>query len=200
MSSKLKIALVMSSTREGRLNDQVARFVEHAIKKNHKVEVIDPATIDFPQTQQSLNFMFNPTAVPENIKELNDKMKEFDAFVIVCAEYNFSLPPPLANLFDNIPPASLVWKPCGFVNYAIGPLGGCRVGVHLRTFTGALGMISVPNQMSIPHAHERINKDGTTKDKKLTEDLDFLLQHVYWAAYALKNHKVNEKPPPWAPF
>ncbi|XP_053383417.1 uncharacterized protein LOC123540699 [Mercenaria mercenaria] len=199
MSSKLKIALVMSSTREGRLNDQVTKFVHHSIAKNHNVEIIDPATIEFPKTQHSMDFLFNPTGnIPENIRALNEKMKGFDAFLIVCAEYNYSLPPPLANLFDNISPATLVWKPCGFVNYSIGQFGGCRVGVQLRAFTGALGMISVPKQMSIPFAHEKIAQDGTPVDEKLTKELNLVLEHVYWAANALKMHKTTVTPPPWA--
>lgn len=79
----------------------------------------DPLKMELPATQQSINFMYNPSAVPKNIQELNAKFAKLDALVIVCAEYNWSIPPPLTNMLDNIPPTTLVWKPVGYVTYSV---------------------------------------------------------------------------------
>lgn len=199
MSDKLKIALVMSSTRDGRLNDRVAQFVRNAIEKDHIVEILDPLEMDLPATQQSMNFLFNPSAVPQNIKDFNEKVKGYEAFVFVCAEYNWSMPPALTNMFDNIPPVTTCWKPCGFVNYSMGAFGGTRSAVQLRTYTGALGMIPVPKQVAIPEAHEKVTPEGEVKDEKVVGELNILLEHVYWAAHALKSYGQKVPPPAWAP-
>ena len=75
--------------------------------------------MDLPQTQQMVNLLMNPSAVPANIQELCDRMRGMDAVVMVSPEYNFSIPPGLSNLLANIPPMICTWKPCAFVTYSI---------------------------------------------------------------------------------
>ncbi|KAL4217744.1 hypothetical protein ACF0H5_022484 [Mactra antiquata] len=199
MSQRLKIALVLSSTREGRLNDQVARLVRNQIGQEHDVDILDPKCLETTDTQQSVNFLYNPGAVPQNIVDYNEKLKTFDAFLFVCAEYNFSIPPGLTNMFDNFPPPTFMWKPCAMVNYSINPLGGSRSAIQLLTYTHGLGMMPVPKQVAIPKAHEVVDKDGNTMDENLVEEIQLLLQHLYWAANALKRHKAVVPGPHWAP-
>lgn len=79
----------------------------------------DPLKMELPVTQQSINFMYNPSVVPKNIQELNAKFAKLDALVIVCGEYNWSIPPPLTNMLDNVPPTTLAWKPVGYVTYSV---------------------------------------------------------------------------------
>ncbi|XP_052764354.1 uncharacterized protein LOC128206126 [Mya arenaria] len=100
---------------------------------------------------------------------------------------------------DNIPPHTVAWKPCGFVTYAIGPMGGSRAAVQLRIFTGGMGMIAVPTGTAIPQAHETLDESGNTEDNKLKEELDVTLKQVYWAARALKSYSGNNPAPNWAP-
>ncbi|XP_052764353.1 uncharacterized protein LOC128206125 [Mya arenaria] len=58
MTEKLKIGVVISSTREGRIGERVTAFVKNAILKDQEVVVF-----------------------------------ALDAIVLVCAEYNWCLPP-----------------------------------------------------------------------------------------------------------
>ncbi|XP_052764349.1 quinone reductase-like [Mya arenaria] len=199
MAGKLKIGVVISSTREGRIGERITTFVKNAILKDHEVVVFDPLEEDLPLTQQSLNFMYNPSSVPQNIKDLNDRFKALDALVFVCAEYNWSLPPALTNLMDNIPPTTVAWKPCGFVTYSMGRLGGSRAAVQLRVFTGGMGMMAVPTGTSIPLAHQALDESGKPKDDTLSKELDVTLKQVYWAAKALKSYAGNNPAPNWAP-
>ena len=76
--------------------------------------------MEFPQTQQMMNTLFNPTGVPEHIKELSDRMRGVDGVVMVSPEYNWSIPPGLSNMLDNLDPNVCTWKPCAFVTYSIG--------------------------------------------------------------------------------
>ena len=80
-------------------------------------------------------------------------------------------------------------------------MGGSRAAVQLRTFTGGLGMVTVPVQCCIPLAHEAISAEGvpTTKDDKMTAQLKCVLQHVFWGATALKGHIAKTPAPHWMP-
>ncbi|KAH3752707.1 quinone reductase-like [Dreissena polymorpha] len=192
---KFTIGVIISSTREGRMGERVAHFVKKAIEKDHIVDLIDPLEVHLTETQQSMNFMFNPGAVPDNIKALNDRIKALDALVLVCAEYNYSIPPGLSNLLDNIPFTTTLWKPVAFVNYSIGPFGGTRAAMQLRVFVGALGMIAVPKQVAIPVVNEALDEHGTPKNDKLNQELSMLLSHLYWATDALKSQAAKSPYP-----
>ncbi|WAR17339.1 hypothetical protein MAR_031933 [Mya arenaria] len=158
MTEKLKIGVVISSTREGRIGERVTAFVKNAILKDQEV---------VPWTQSYL-YVLNTTG---------------------------AYPPPM----DNIPPHTVAWKPCGFVTYAIGPMGGSRAAVQLRIFTGGMGMMAVPTCTTITQAHETLDESGNTEDDKLKEELDVTLKQVYWAARALKSYAGNNPAPNWAP-
>lgn len=80
-----------------------------------------------------------------------------------------------------------------------GQFGGARSAVQLRVYVGCLGMLAVPKQVAVPLAHQAITPEGVTTDQKLTGELDALLEHVYWAARAVKAYSNTEAPPPWSP-
>ena len=52
----------------------------------------------------------DPSQAPENLKELNEKIKEQDAFVVCTAEYNRCIPPALTNFFDHFPTATFAYR------------------------------------------------------------------------------------------
>lgn len=78
-------------------------------------------------------------------------------------------------------------------------LGGARVAVQLRTFTGGLGMVTVPIQCIIPLAHQTLAEDGTTKDEKLVSQLQAVLEHLYFGANAVKEQNKKTPHPQWLP-
>ena len=48
-----------------------------------------------------------------------------------------------------------------------GGFGGLRGLVHVRSILGNIGVIVLPDQISVPKAHEAFNNDGSLKDEKL---------------------------------
>lgn len=80
-----------------------------------------------------------------------------------------------------------------------GQHGGARVAVQLRTFTGGIGLITVPCQCLIPAAHETIAEDGKTENEQVKRQLNTTLDHLYWATNAFKAYSVKIPPPQWAP-
>ncbi len=55
---------------------------------------------------------------PEWLVEWNDKIKNADGFIVVSAEYNSGIPPPLSNMLDHFPPDSFRHRPCGIISYS----------------------------------------------------------------------------------
>ena len=83
------------------------------------MSLADPLHIELPQTQQFLNwFGKDLSIIPENIRDMNRQMAECDAIIALSAEYYWSIPPSLANIVDNIPPATFNFKPCAIITYS----------------------------------------------------------------------------------
>ena len=57
-----------------------------------------------PVLKQPLHFYADSTKAPEVLHKLNEIVIKADAYLILTAEYNRSLPPALTNLMDHLPP------------------------------------------------------------------------------------------------
>jgi NAD(P)H-dependent FMN reductase len=85
---------------------------------------IDPLETPMELVALPFHFMPNPDDAPAWLKEMHEKIKTADGFIIVTAEYNSTLPPALANMIDHFPPASYRHRPCALVGYSMGKVKG----------------------------------------------------------------------------
>ena len=144
-----KIAIVIGSTRPGRLGTDVADWVaRHAKEREHAdYQVLDIAEFD-------LDLLNEPT-VPgaanrdyenEKTRRWGRAVDEFDGFVFVTPEYNHSVPAAMKNAFDVLYPE---WsdKPVAFVGY--GADGAVRAIEHWRTIVANARMVAVRAQVSL---------------------------------------------------
>ena len=147
--SSPKIAIVLGSTRPGRLGPEVADWVARQAKErpNADYQVLDVAEFD-------LELLSEPT-VPgaanreydnESTRRWSRAVDEFDGFVFVTPEYNHSVPAALKNAFDVLYPE---WgdKPVAFVGY--GADGAVRAVEHWRTIVANARMVAVRAQVAL---------------------------------------------------
>ena len=65
--------------------------------------ILDPDVYNLPVLKKPLHFYNNPSEIPAELKKLNNIIKKADAYLILTAEYNRSLPPALTNTMDHLP-------------------------------------------------------------------------------------------------
>ena len=70
--------------------------------------------------QQPIHFFKNPAEVPAYLHDLNVKIQNADAFVVVACEYNSAIGPALCSLLDHFPPLSYAHRPSAIVVYSMG--------------------------------------------------------------------------------
>jgi len=144
-ASDLKIAIIVGSTRPGRVGRGVADWVvEQTKSREASYELIDLAEVNLP---------FLDEAVPpsmgqyqnEHTKRWAEKIAPFDGFIFVTPEYNHSTSAALKNAIDFI---YAEWnnKAAAFVGY--GSLGGARAIEHLRAIASELQIAHVRQQLS----------------------------------------------------
>ncbi|XP_013420973.1 uncharacterized protein LOC106181199 [Lingula anatina] len=188
--NKLKVVLFLGSVRDNRLGERVATFMKNIlVETNHEVEIMDPMKTEFPMLKKPLHHYQDKSKAPQFLQDCNAKIQAADAFVVVTAEYNHSIPPALSNMMDHFGSSGYSYKPSGIVCYSPGQYGGMRAAMQLRSFLGELGCLSVSNIFGIPQVMEAISPEGEPQNEHMRKGALRLLAQLDWHAQAMKNHR-----------
>jgi NAD(P)H-dependent FMN reductase len=134
-NEKVKIGIILGSTRQGRVSPQVGEWVKGIADKrtDANYEIVDIADFNLP-------FLGTTDGSEPGIGAWNGKLAELDGFVFIVQEYNHSITAALKNALDF---AREAWndKAAGIVSY--GSTGGARAAEHLRGICGELKIADV---------------------------------------------------------
>ncbi len=183
--TKLKIAVIIGSTRDTRFGDKPAKWIADlaAQRPELDVEIVDLKTFDLPLFNEAASNAWMPSTDQRAVAWQN-KIGEFDGYIVITAEYNRSITGALKNAFDQ---AYKEWnqKAIAFVGY--GSVGGSRAIEHAR-------LISVELQMANARSAVHIGGGdfyGIYTGKQTIADIeanilpsakDMLDQLTWWAA------------------
>ena len=176
----LKVAIITGSTRPGRVNEAVARWVfEHAQqRKDAQFELVDIQDYHLPLLDEPVPPSQGKYS-KDHTKRWAAKIASFDAFVFVTPEYNHGTSGALKNALDFI---YSEWnnKAAGFVGY--GSAGGVRAVESLRLVMAELQMADVRAQVALSLFADFENyttfKPAAHHEKSLANMLD---QLVAWS-------------------
>jgi len=194
--SPLKFTLFFGSVREGRFGIRAANYLVKTLKsRKHKVFFFDPEERAFPLLRKPFHHYATPEEAPQYLRDVRKEILSSDAFIVVAAEYNHSMPPALLNALDHFHPDDYRHKPCGIVTYSYGSFGGVRAGVQLRSLLGELGMVTPSFMYAIPTILESFNEQGEPQNEIIKKNAETLIKEVEWYATALKTHREKVGPP-----
>lgn len=195
--SKLKIAVVISSTRPTRFGDKPAQWIVDKANERAEIEaeVLDLRDFDLPFFDEMASNLWMPSANPNAIK-WQDKVREFDGFIFVVAEYNRSITGALKNALDQ---AYVEWnkKPFGIVGY--GSVGAARAAEHLRGIGVELQMVSTRSAVHIGgadffavHPLGGQNKALTEIEGSIGAGAKDMLDQLIWWGNATKSARADD--------
>ena len=180
----IRIAIVLGSTRPGRLGKAVAEWVASraAERGDATFGVLDVADFRLPILDEPLPPSFGRYS-HAHTKAWSDAVDGFDGYIFVTGEYNHSIPGALKNALDYL---YKEWnnKAAGFVSY--GSSGGIRAVEHLRAVAGELQMADVRAQVVLPFATEFENYRTFIPTAAAEKTLQILFDQVVAWAGALK--------------
>jgi NAD(P)H-dependent FMN reductase len=180
----VKLALIVGSTREGRLGAAIARWfaAQTDLRTDLVIDVIDLAEADLPQSLDG--------GAPE-VAALRPRLAEADAFVIVTPEYNHSFPAPLKTAIDCFHPE---WqaKPVGFVSYG-GISGGLRAVEQLRQVFAELHTVTIRDTVSFHNVWAHFDADGAfpIDSEACDTAAKVMLDQLVWWAVTLREAKLQ---------
>ncbi|HEV7707247.1 MAG TPA: NAD(P)H-dependent oxidoreductase [Asanoa sp.] len=178
IETPLRLAVIIGSTREGRVGDRIANwFVAQAGSRPAlSVAVVDLAEFAFPAGY--------PSRATPQMSAFAAEVDRADAFVVVTPEYNHSFPASLKQAIDF---AYDEWhaKPVGFVSY------GCRsAGQHavdqLRTVFTALHAVTVRDGVGVDLLDGYADLDSRLADDLPVQAAQVLLDQLCWWGRTLR--------------
>ncbi|MCB1490790.1 MAG: NAD(P)H-dependent oxidoreductase [Rhodobiaceae bacterium] len=184
---KLKIGIVIGSTREGRFGDKPAAWISAiaGARDDMDVETIDLRDYPLPLFAETTSPAYGEIS-NETAKALNAKVAGLDGLIFITAEYNHSMTGALKNALDY-GYYQYNKKPAAYVAY--GGVGGARAVEQLRLVCVELQMAPLRNAVHIgmePYM-------AVAKGEKTLADFDFLangantmLDDLAWWGKALK--------------
>ena len=173
MTSKLKVGIIVGSTRPGRKAPAVAEWVRGiaATRSELECEVVDIETFSLPLLDEPIPASQGKYEKPHT-RAWAAKVATFDAYVFVTPEYNHATSGALKNAIDFV---YAEWnnKAAGFVSY--GSVGGVRAVENLRLIMGELQVADVRTQVSLSIYTDFENFSAFKPDPKHEKSLSTLL-------------------------
>lgn len=152
---KPTLQIVVASTREVRVGEAVARWVDEVARERDlfDVELVDLAAVGLPLFDEP-NHPRLGQYVHEHTRAWSATVARADAFVFVMPEYNHSFNAALKNAIDHL---FVEWqhKPVGLVSYG-GAAGGARAVAMLKPVLSVLKMIPITEGVLIPFVHRSV--------------------------------------------
>jgi NAD(P)H-dependent FMN reductase len=183
--SKLKIKLIVGSSRANRFSEKPAHWIEALAKTRPEIDLERLDLRDYP-----LPFFEEP--LPPGFAQDNydnpailrwrEKIREADGFIVCSPEYNHGYPAILKNALDTV---YHVWsrKAVAFVSW--GGAGGARGVEQLRLVAVELDM--VPTRFAVHIPNPWLIKDVSEIDTELNrQSAAALLDNIAWWTAALK--------------
>lgn len=190
----LKIAIIIGSTRPGRIGEGVAKWVYEVAQKrtDAKFELVDIKEFNLPLLDEPApSFMGQYTK--QHTKTWSAKIDSFDGFVFVAPEYNHGISGALKNAIDFL---NREWnnKAAGFVSY--GGNGGSRAVEHLRLVLAELQVATVRNQVLLSLRADFENFSTLKPAPQHEQEMGVMLDQLSAWGEALKQLRAKNKNAP----
>ncbi|MBX3441311.1 MAG: NAD(P)H-dependent oxidoreductase [Planctomyces sp.] len=172
-----RILSFAGSTRRESVNRKLLNCaVDAARAAGGDLTVVDLADYPLPLMDEDLEA---GQGEPANAAALKQLFLAHQGLLLACPEYNSSITPLLKNVIDWVsrrhgseaPLAAYQGKVAGLISASPSVNGGMRGLVHVRSILGNIGVLVLPDQVTVAKAHEAFAPDGSLKDSGLRDRL-----------------------------
>jgi NAD(P)H-dependent FMN reductase len=187
------LPVILGSVRSDRQGIRAARFIiRHLAERGYDAPLVDPVELKLPLLDRMYK-EYPAGQAPDTLERLAELFRKADAFVIVSAEYNHSIPPALSNTLDHFL-EEYFWRPSAIVCYSGGRFGGVRAAMQLRAMLCELGTPSIPSLLPIPEIGKTLDTDGMPQQPWLDPSAKRFIDELAWYAQALRRQRAEGTP------
>lgn len=186
----MNIAVVIGTTRQGRVTPRLAKWVLRAANQREGVTftTLDLADFDIPLLKEAP--WLEDRTLTDGTRRWLDGLRTADGVIIVTAEYNHTIPAVLKNAFDHTH-GEVKRKPVAVVSHGVN--SGVRANEHLRQMVNS-NMDGFPISATVTfygNLSEKLTEDGEPTGDIAPNDtkLDALLDDIIWYTGAMVRAK-----------
>lgn len=189
---RLKVAVIIASTRKGRFGPTVAGWLvtQAGRRADLDLDVVDLAETDLPVTLTD-----HGEEPPKRVAALAPRLAGADAFVVVTPEYNHGFPAPLKTAIDWFYEE---WhaKPVAFVSYGR-ESGGRHAVAQLRPIFTELHAVAIRAGVALPCYWTQFAADGgwPKATAACNAEARTMLDQLTWWARALRTARTRHPYP-----
>jgi NAD(P)H-dependent FMN reductase len=179
----LFIPVILGTSRQGRMSENVARFMLEEVARREGVETELIDVRELPLTTADAG---------EDIKDpkFSSLMMRADALVIVSPEYNHGYPGLLKHALDtNL--KEYIHKAVGICGVSAGPFGGSRVIQNLLPVMRELGLVTIFWDVNFSSVQNVFDSSGKLLDQAYIKRADKFLKELIWMAKVLRHGREN---------
>ena len=190
----MRIAIVVGTTREGRVTPRLARWVMNGAAKRAGTEfaLLDLKEYSIPMLEEAP--WLKDRHLTDGTKQWLDGLREADGVIIVTGEYNHTIPAVLKNAFDHTN-GEMMRKPVAIVSHGVN--SGVRANEHIRQMLNSnMGAFSIAASVTYAgNISDALTEEGeATYDNPLNEaKLEKLLDDITWYTGAIKRAKDDDE-------
>ncbi len=178
MSTPIDILILVGSSRHGSVNMKLAQAVAHtAQNQGHTATVADIRAQGIPILDQDLEAEHG---IPAGARALREQLHAASALIVCSPEYNGFPTPLLKNALDWMSrpdgdvPGLIAFrgKPALALSASPGALGGLRSLALTRQLLDNLGMLVMPEKLSVGQANDAFDENGQLSNARQQNSLD----------------------------
>lgn len=160
----MKITIISSSTRRGRISHRIALALEKMMSsKDIQTSIIDLNEERLPIFEERYTEREDR---PENWDNIMSKLQESDGLIFLTPEYNGTITSSLKNFIDVFAKGGFAKKPIGVATGSTGAMGGIRAAYQLQQIILSLGAFPHPRMLTVGKMNQVINPDGVIGDER----------------------------------
>lgn len=183
----MKITIISGSPRKSSVTVHIAKYLLKFFSEKytgHQFEFIDLKEDQLPFVEKVWSTIND---VPEQFKEVAQKVYNADAFILLTPEYNGSMSSAIRNLFDHFPKQTK--KVFGIATASEGAMGGIRAAVGMQNQICGWFGIPCPNMLIIPGMLVKFDGQGNLTDEKFGNNIMGFANEFIWLAEAVHTKK-----------
>jgi chromate reductase len=184
---KISILGISGSGRRGSYNTALLEAAKELAQESITIGTFQIAKL--PLYNQDLE-----AAMPAQVSEFKNSVKESDAILFAVPEHNYTVTAVMKNALEwgARPPSDNSWneKPCAMMSASSGPRGGARAQLHLRQILVDLNMHPINRPLLlVANEADKFDSNMRLTDSQIRETLRVLLTRLEEWTRTLQNKR-----------
>ena len=185
----MKITIISSSTRTGRVSHRIALALKKQIEKvGHQAGIIDLLELELPRFRERYPKVEEK---PANWQPTMEQLLASDGIIFLTPEYNGSYSSGLKNFIDVFAKKGFRNKPIAVATGSSGAMGGIRAAYQVQQVILSLFAYPQPHMLTVGEMQEKFDERGELIDEDYRERFEGFVDQFIAFTTKISGSEIN---------